>query len=68
MCGQSISDDFLVAWSDAQETRASWIIGATLVSPDGESIGPINDLLIDEEDGTVTAAIVSVGGFLGFGS
>jgi sporulation protein YlmC with PRC-barrel domain len=51
-----------------EELRGSWVIGATVTSPDGESVGTINDILLNEEDGSVSAAILSVGGFLGLGS
>jgi len=53
---------------EPQELRADWIVGTTLRTPAGETIGTIDDLLLDREDGSVTAAIVSVGGFLGFGA
>ena len=51
-----------------EELRADWIVGTTVMTPEGETIGTINDVLLDQEDGAVTAAIVSVGGFLGFGA
>jgi len=50
------------------ELRADWIIGTTVTSPEGETIGTVDDLLLDEKEGSVSAAIVSVGGFLGFGA
>jgi sporulation protein YlmC with PRC-barrel domain len=52
----------------AEELRADWIVGTTVTTPAGETIGTIDDVLLDQEDGVVTAAIVSVGGFLGFGA
>ena len=52
----------------SEELRADWIVGTTVTTPEGETIGTINDVLLDQEDGAVTAAIVSVGGFLGFGA
>jgi hypothetical protein len=36
-------------------------------SPRGESLGRIEDLIVDPHDGRVAAAIVSMGGFLGIG-
>uniref|UniRef100_UPI00300BE466 PRC-barrel domain-containing protein n=1 Tax=Pseudooceanicola nanhaiensis TaxID=375761 RepID=UPI00300BE466 len=45
-----------------------WINGATVVSPGGETIGDGNDVIFDGETGELTAAILSVGGFLGIGS
>jgi sporulation protein YlmC with PRC-barrel domain len=48
------------------EWRASEIVGATVYNSDGKSIGTINDLLLSSK-GTVSNAIISVGGFLGIG-
>lgn len=53
---------------DATELRTDWIIGASVTTPEGDSVGSIEGLLLDESDGSVTAAVVSVGGFLGFGA
>jgi sporulation protein YlmC with PRC-barrel domain len=47
--------------------RASKIVGATVVNSNDESIGKIDDLVVNPDD-KVTYAIVSVGGFLGVGS
>lgn len=51
---------------EANEWRASNLIGAAVYGPDDKSIGDINELLI-EKDGRVTAVVVGVGGFLGVG-
>jgi sporulation protein YlmC with PRC-barrel domain len=48
------------------ELRASQIIGATVYGPRDESLGEVDDLII-EPDGRVSSAVLSVGGFLGFG-
>lgn len=53
--------------SFSNATNASDIIGKTAYSSAGESIGSINDLLVDNH-GRVQAAVVDVGGFLGMGS
>jgi sporulation protein YlmC with PRC-barrel domain len=50
------------------ELRGDWVIGANVRSMDDESVGTISDLIIDANDGTVTAAVIDVGGFLGFGA
>jgi sporulation protein YlmC with PRC-barrel domain len=42
------------------------VIGADVVNRQGERVGRIDDLLIDA-DGTITHAVLSVGGFLGLG-
>lgn len=50
------------------ELRVDWITGTRVTSPDGESIGNVNDLILDGETGEMSAAILSVGGFLGIGA
>jgi sporulation protein YlmC with PRC-barrel domain len=45
---------------------ASALIGRTVTNAQGETLGDINDLIIDEQ-GTVVAVIIGVGGFLGVG-
>jgi sporulation protein YlmC with PRC-barrel domain len=48
--------------------RASEIIGTNVMSPNNEdTIGEINDLVIDAQSGKLRYAAVSVGGFLGIG-
>jgi len=48
------------------EWRASKLVGAKVTNVSNETIGDINDMLIDK-DGKVTAAIIGVGGYLGLG-
>lgn len=62
------AEDVIVSGQGGSDLRSDWILGARIVTPDEEQIGPIQDIIIDEEDGSVNAVIVSVGGFLGFGS
>ncbi len=50
----------------AAEWRASKLIGASVYGPDDKSIGDINDVIL-ASDGSVKAAVVGVGGFLGVG-
>jgi sporulation protein YlmC with PRC-barrel domain len=50
----------------SRSARASKLIGSELYSA-GESVGKIDDLLIDREHAAVTGAIVAVGGLLGIG-
>jgi len=47
--------------------RASKVAGLNVYNDSNESIGSINDLLMDKS-GTVKAAVISVGGFLGVGA
>ena len=46
--------------------RASKLIGTTMTNVLGESVGRVEDVVIDG-DGKVVAVLVSVGGFLGLG-
>ena len=47
--------------------RTSKVVGLNVYNDRNESIGAINDLLMDKS-GNVKAAVISVGGFLGMGS
>ena len=47
--------------------RASKVVGLNVYNDKNESIGSINDLLMDKSGG-VKAAVISVGGFLGVGA
>jgi hypothetical protein len=47
--------------------RASQLIGANLQNSNGDSVGEINDLVLDQS-GKVRYAAVTYGGFLGVGS
>jgi sporulation protein YlmC with PRC-barrel domain len=47
--------------------RASKVVGLSVYNDNNESIGSINDLLMDKS-GNIKAAVLSVGGFLGVGS
>jgi hypothetical protein len=57
--------DFIVAQTPGH-VLANNLIGATVVSADGEEIGPVSDLIIDTSREFV-GVTVSVGGFLGIG-
>lgn len=46
--------------------QASNLIGADIKTTNDESVGAVNDLIIDEK-GQVVAIVASVGGFLGMG-
>lgn len=46
---------------------SSTIAGTNVTNANGEDIGEIKDLMIDWENGTVAYAVLSFGGFLGFG-
>lgn len=51
---------------NADDRLASRIIGATIRNAANESIGDVNDLVVDQS-GRVKAVIAGVGGFLGIG-
>jgi sporulation protein YlmC with PRC-barrel domain len=50
----------------ADQWLASKIIGASVVDNANNSIGSVNDLVVDSS-GNVVAAVIGVGGFLGIG-
>jgi len=54
--------------STINEVYASKLIGASVKSTQGESIGKIDELVIDPHDARIKAAVVSVGGVLGLGA
>jgi len=47
--------------------RTSKVVGLNVYNDKNENVGSINDLLLDK-GGTIKAAVLSVGGFLGMGS
>ncbi len=65
---QALTQEVIRDTQDMSELRGDWVIGATVRAPDDSVVGTITDLLIDEREGTVTAAVIDVGGFLGFGA
>jgi sporulation protein YlmC with PRC-barrel domain len=50
----------------ATDMRASVLIGANVTNTANETVGEINELILDK-DGRVVAVVVGVGGFLGIG-
>lgn len=61
-------NDTIMQQQASNELRVDWITGTTVRSLQDETIGNIADLIIDQESNEITAAIVSVGGFLGIGA
>lgn len=47
--------------------RASKAIGMNVKSPSNESLGDVQDLLLDQDSGSIAYAVLSFGGFLGLG-
>lgn len=54
--------------STMNEMYASKLIGASVKNTQGESLGKIDELIIDPHDARIKAAVVSVGGVLGLGA
>jgi sporulation protein YlmC with PRC-barrel domain len=50
------------------EMYASSLIGASVKNSQGESVGKIDELVIDPQEARIKAAVVSVGGLLGIGA
>jgi sporulation protein YlmC with PRC-barrel domain len=50
----------------ADEMRASKLIGSTVVNTSNETVGDINEIVLSGE-GRVAAVVIGVGGFLGMG-
>src|SRR5699024_7281337 len=46
-----VDDDKVVREQSTAELRLKWVTGATVLSPDGEKIGAISDLILDNESG-----------------
>ncbi len=49
-----------------QQIRASKLVGVDIVGANNESIGDVNDLILDQQ-GMPEAVVIGVGGFLGIG-
>jgi len=47
--------------------RASQLTGMNIVNPKGESLGRVDDIVLDGQTGRIRYLAVSYGGFLGFG-
>lgn len=65
--GTAVAADqkFIDKQADDMQLASNWI-GQSVYNSGDESLGDINDLLLDK-DGKVSAVIVGVGGFLGIG-
>jgi sporulation protein YlmC with PRC-barrel domain len=58
----------VVTPSTISEVYVSKLIGASVKNAQGESLGKIDELVIDPHDAKIKAAVVSVGGVLGLGA
>lgn len=68
LAGAGAAQDAIVAQQSPDELLGGWVVGASVETPDGERIGAIDDITIVVGEGQINAAIISVGGFLGFGA
>jgi sporulation protein YlmC with PRC-barrel domain len=58
--GQFITDQAANQW------RGSKLVGLKIYGSDNQAIGDVNEILVDDQ-GTVAAVVIGVGGFLGVG-
>ncbi len=56
-----------VTTQSATDYRSTKLVGTNVYNSAGESIGEVNDIIMDA-NGSTKAVIVSVGGFLGMGT
>lgn len=68
LAGGAQAQEAIVREQAATELRVDWITGTRVLSPQDEVVGTVRDLIVDRESGEMTAAIISVGGFLGIGA
>ncbi|MGO4526237.1 PRC-barrel domain-containing protein [Microvirga sp. 2MCAF35] len=66
MSQNSVSSGQFMTQMQSNQLMASDLIGTRVVSANNESIGDVNDVILDR-NGQVMAAVVGVGGFLGIG-
>jgi sporulation protein YlmC with PRC-barrel domain len=50
------------------QVRVSKVVGATVYNDQNQSIGSVDDVLMNDNNHTAGTAVLSVGGFLGMGS
>ncbi len=61
----SPASDF-IAQQGGEQWRASKLAGVTIYGPDSQKVGDVTDVLLTR-DGTASAVVIGVGGFLGIG-
>src|SRR4051812_6154869 len=64
--GAGTSGNFVDRQQPGQMLASRQLIGATVVGPNNERVGDVNDVLLDR-NGQAVAIVVGVGGFLGIG-
>ena len=66
--GAAAAQEAVVTQQGPDELLGGWVLGSAVTSVEGERIGSIDDIIIVAGEGQINAAVISVGGFLGFGS
>lgn len=56
----------VIAAQDESEFRAGELVGMTVVSADGQEVGEVSDLILDDQE-KLSGIVVGMGGFLGIG-
>src|SRR3954453_23060570 len=64
--GAGTPGNFIARQQPGQVMASKQLIGATVVGPNNERVGDVNDVLLDR-NGQAVAIVVGVGGFLGIG-
>ena len=64
--GAAANEGGFITYQEGSQLLASGLMGADVRGADGESIGTVDDLLLDT-DGQIQAVVVGIGGFLGVG-
>lgn len=59
--------DAVISAQSAGEVRADQLIGMTVYNAQGDKVGTVHDILLDQ-DGKATGVVLSVGGVLGVGA
>jgi len=68
IAGAAIAQNAVISQQGPDELLGGWVLGSAVTSVDGERIGSIQDIIIVAGEGQINAAVISVGGFLGFGA
>ncbi len=68
IAGAAMAEEAVVTQQSPDELLGGWVVGSGVNSVDGERIGSIDDIIIVDGEGQISAAVISVGGFLGFGA
>lgn len=63
----TMDDGGFLTYQEGSQLLGSGLMGADVQGSDGESIGTVDDLVLDR-DGQIQAVVVGVGGFLGIGA